>query len=269
MQNEKTMTLEEVKKVQLNILQQVHQYCEDNNIVYFLAHGTLIGAIRHNGYIPWDDDIDIAMPRPDYDRFINTFNGKIEHLQVLSYPFNKDYLYPIAKVQDLRTRVIEQTVNKYPLGVNIDIFPIDGLPQNLSKARSYLSFMRQLGFLRILKQVTWSTNRSILKNIIIGLYRFISFPLTDRFLLCLIDKKARKYPFGKTDYAGTHVLFTLLYEPVPKDAFLSTVYVTFENTMVKAPIGYDIWLRNIFGDYMQLPPIEKRVSHHAFEAYWK
>ena len=93
--------------MQVDILAAVDKFCEQNNIRYSLSSGTLIGAIRHNGYIPWDDDIDLMMPRADYDRFISTFNGVVEHLSVMAPELNANYYAPYANVYDNRTHLNE------------------------------------------------------------------------------------------------------------------------------------------------------------------
>ena len=266
----KKIDLEGLKQAQLSILLDVHDFCLNNNINYFLAHGTLIGAVRHKGFIPWDDDIDIAMPRQDYDRFISTFNGTYPHLKVLSFDTADKYCYPIAKVYDNRTIMKENIVNTYPgMGINIDIFPIDGIPDSPEDAAKHLNRLIRWGKLREIKQVKLSSSRSFAKNILLLLLRILLLPFTNRFFLQKMDNMARSVPYGSTKYAGSIAYFTIMFKPVSVSAFQNTVDAPFEGHLFKIPQGYDEWLRNIFGDYMQLPPEEKRVTHHVFEAYWK
>ena len=268
--NSKIIDLEGLKQAQLSILIAVHDFCVNNGINYFLAHGTLIGAVRHKGFIPWDDDIEIAMPRQDYDRFISTFNGAYDYLKVLSYDTAKDYYYPIAKVYDNRTIMEENIVNTYPgMGINIDIFPIDGIPDDTVEATAYLKRLKRWEKLREIKQVKVSSSRSWGRNFVLLLLRILLLPFTNRFLLSKIDKIVRSVPFGSTNYAGSIAYFTVMFRPVSVASFQTTIDALFEGHLFKIPQGYDEWLRNIFGDYMQLPPEEKRVTHHVFKAYWK
>ena len=123
----KRVTPEELKRIQLDLLQKTADFCEQNGLRYFLCGGTLIGAVRHKGYIPWDDDIDIAMPRPDYDRFINTFNKQENYYQVVSRENNHAYSYAFAKVYDNRTILQELHYKGSTFGVYIDILPADGV----------------------------------------------------------------------------------------------------------------------------------------------
>lgn len=266
----KKINLESLKQIQLSILLDVHSFCINNGINYFLAHGTLIGAVRHKGFIPWDDDIDIAMPRQDYDRFVATFNGAYEYLNVLSFDTTEGYYFPMAKVYDNRTILKEYFVNAYPdMGINIDIFPIDGLPNDPKEADKYLTRLIRWGKMREIKQVKLSSSRSFARNVILLVLRFLLLPFSNNFFLRKIDNIVRSIPFGTTKYAGSIAYFTIMFKPVSISAFQSTIDAPFEGHMFKIPRGYDEWLRNIFGDYMQLPPEEKRVTHHRFTAYWK
>ena len=126
----KIITSEELKAIQLDLLQKTADFCKENGIRYYLCGGTLLGAIRHKGYIPWDDDIDISMPRPDYDRFISMFNKPENDYQVIDMSNNKKYGLPFAKVHDTRTFVDELQYTKDQFGVYIDIFPIDGVGED-------------------------------------------------------------------------------------------------------------------------------------------
>ena len=130
------LSLEEVKKTQLEILKVFASFCESNGITYYLAYGTLIGAIRHKGYIPWDDDIDVIMPRPDYNRFIREFK---DNRYVLFCPeSNVDCPFSYGKLYDSHTIIEEQTSCHYRIGLNIDIFILDGMPNNLQAAKKHI-----------------------------------------------------------------------------------------------------------------------------------
>ena len=131
----KELSKNEIKTIQLDILQSIHQFCETNNIRYSLAYGTLLGAIRHKGYIPWDDDIDVMMPRPDYERFIQNYPNFCDRNIVQTYNNDNSYYLWCAKVYDNRT---EQITFPTRSGVCVDVFPIDGLPDNLEDVRKYI-----------------------------------------------------------------------------------------------------------------------------------
>ena len=122
----KELSLEEKKKILVSILSEVHNFCDENNLKYFLPGGTLIGAVRHKGFIPWDDDIDIYMPRNDYEKFLCEFNKESERYQVISLKTDGYYL-PFGKVIDTKTVLIENVDSDYKMGIYLDIFPLDNL----------------------------------------------------------------------------------------------------------------------------------------------
>ena len=192
----KTVTSEEQKAIMLDLLQKTADFCEKNNIRYFLCGGTLIGAIRHKGFIPWDDDIDISMPRPDYDRFISLFNKPENYYQVICMENNKKYGFPFAKVHDTRTFVDELQYAKDQFGVYIDIFPIDGVGENEQVFR-----ILRLRKLLHTKKANYF-QRTIAKKIINTFGKILLLPFSVHYILKLMDKEARKYPYGSTDRAG-------------------------------------------------------------------
>lgn len=259
----RTVTSEELKNIMLDLLQKTADFCEKNNIRYFLCGGTLIGAIRHKGFIPWDDDIDIAMPRPDYDRFISMFNQPGNYYQVIDMSNDKQYGFPYAKIHDTRTFVDELQYKKEHFGIFIDIFPIDGVGEDEQVFR----ILRWRKILHTKKANYYQ--RTITKKIINTLGKFLLLPFSVHDIVKKMDSIARKYPFGSMPKAGAIINPYGTREIVDLSVFDSAVPKEFEGREYMVPVGYDTWLRSIYGDYMQLPPEDKRHSPHVCVAYWK
>lgn len=260
----KPISAQELKKIQLDILKRVADFCDNNDITYFLAFGTLIGAIRHKGYIPWDDDIDIAIPRPDYDKFISLFNKDNSLVQVISIENNMHYGFSFAKVHDTRTIINETQYHQDYFGVYIDIFPVDGI-----KDKAQIYKLRRINKFLHTKKANY-TQRKLSKKIINALGKIILLPFSTHSILKYIDTISRQCPFGSTPKAGC-ICDSVVGERamVDTEVFLGSIIHEFEGSKFKIPIGYDVWLRSIYGDYMQLPPEDKRKTHHVFEAWWK
>ncbi len=259
----KTIDLDELKAIQLDLLQKTTEFCEKNGLRYFLCGGTLIGAVRHKGYIPWDDDIDIAMPRTDYDKFVKCFNQPGNYYQVVNLTTNPDYAYPFAKVYDNRTVFNELHYPGDTFGVYIDIFPADGV-NDVGQIKKIMLLRKFLNTKRANYQ-----RRTISKMIINTFGKLLLLPFSAHQIGQWMDSEARKYAFGSVPSAGLIANPISLGEKVDKSVFDSDVYQEFEGRKYRVPVGYDAWLRSIYGDYMQLPPVEHRVTHHTFEAYWK
>ena len=259
----RTINLDELKSIQLDLLQKTADFCEKNGLRYFLCGGTLIGAIRHKGYIPWDDDIDIAMPRPDYDRFVKSFNHPENYYQVVSPDINSEYEYCFAKVYDNRTVLNELHYPGDTFGVYIDVFPADGV-KDASQIRKIMLLRKILNT----KRANYF-KRTISKKIINTFGKMLLLPYSAHQIAKWIDNECRKYAFGSLPKAGVIANPFGPGEMVDKSVFDSEVYREFEGRKYRVPIGYDTWLRSVYGDYMQLPPVEHRVSHHTFDAWWK
>ena len=259
----KAIHLEELKTIQLDLLQKTADFCENNGLRYFLCGGTLIGAIRHKGYIPWDDDIDIAMPRPDYDRFIRTFNQSTNYYQVVNLDTNPDYEYAFAKVYDNRTILNELHYPGDSFGVYIDVFPADGV-NDVEQIRKIMLLHKFLNT----KRANYY-HRTLSKKIINTFGKLLLLPFSAHQIATWMDNEARKFAFGSVSMAGIIVNPLGIGEMVDKSVFESDIYQEFEGGKYRVPIGYDTWLRSIYGDYMQLPPEEHRITHHTFEAWWK
>lgn len=267
---QKEIKLEELKQLQLDILVKVHEFCIKNNIEYFLSDGTLIGAIRHKGYIPWDDDIDISMTRPNYDKFIKTFNGAYKDLTVYAPELNWNFYAPYANVCDNRTILKEgdNGHNGIDFGIKIDVFPIDGVSSDYKK---YLTAFKKIKFYNATLSVKrrlnlWNNKNKIgsLKSIILYL---ITIPFSYTYIQKNIHKIALQHTYSKSEYA-TQVTFFSKPRHFRKEIFESYIDVDFEGYKLRTIANYDTYLRTYYGDYMQLPPENERVGHHGFTAYW-
>lgn len=264
----KEMVLDEVKEVQLKILKEVSDFCDENNIKYFLAYGTLLGAIRHKGYIPWDDDIDIMMLRDDYDKFLELFNKSNEELKVAAYELDKTFPYTFAKVFDKKTTLKENVLINYNIGVNIDLFPMDYLPEDLNESEKLykkLDILKKIYTLKVIKQ---NRNRKITKEIILYVSKIIFSFISIKKLVQRIINMTKRYRDKPSNYVGCAV-WGNMGERVEKEAFSNSIDANFEGYIFKVPIGYDTYLKNVYGDYMELPPLEQRKAHHSYQAFWK
>ena len=263
-------SVDELKSIQLNILLKVHQFCVENNIKYSLADGTLLGAVRHKGYIPWDDDIDICMERKDYHRFINEFPDVFKNeIAVVSMERDTQWAFPFAKAYDVRTVLKEKATNNKPqIGVNIDIFPLDDVP-NGDAFEDYNKRRKKMFLFFRTKALKWREGRSLKNNLSMIAVKVLLSPFSHRKLSEFMDTYAQKNNGKSYSLLYECCLGMILKGPFPKEVFKETIDMPFEGHLLKVMSGYHVCLTCSYGNYMQLPPIEKRTSHHAFKAYWK
>lgn len=261
----KKIEIEELKQIQLKILNVVTSFCEEHDINYWLNCGTLLGAIRHKGYIPWDDDIDLGMLRSDYDKFMKLFNEKNERYKAYSIENNPQFLYPFIKVLDTSTVLYEPDEKGFKSSVNIDIFVYDNAPDDDKKVKKMYQkrdYYRALNNIR--GRLFYSKDRPLLHIVKKCLYPFLLIFPPPYFCKKMI-KNSKKFEKEQTKRIGNFTAVTKLV--CDKELFSEFIYVEFENKLYKAPREYDIWLKLFYGDYMQLPPKEKQVAHHSFIAY--
>lgn len=267
---------EERKKLQLDIMNVLDAFCRENNLTYYLAFGTLLGAARHNGYIPWDDDIDIMMPREDYERLERIFptDGRYRFLTSKN---TKNFPYAFGKVIDTLTIKNEAIRPKYQMiGLDIDVFPIDNYPDDYGEAQSWSLKIRSLQdkMHQLMAQYAKGRNiqRTIVRNLLISLRHLIDdlgIATVERYV-SNIDVLSQKYNNIQTSYCGIASLATYGVKKRNRiEVYSSKVEVDFEGYKFFAPVGYDEYLKDTYGDYMQLPPIEKRVTHHSNKVFWK
>lgn len=273
--SDKEIGLDELKRIQTRLLSSVHEICEREGLRYSMGGGTLLGAVRHKGYIPWDDDIDIMMPRPDYDAFIKYATGHDDvPFKVRSYETDKSYLDLSAKVYDPSTMLKDDNIfgGEQIDGVGIDVFVIDGLADTYAKA---VKAFRATSFKRaLLVAAHW---KKFFRSKTHGWYlepvRFAMFVLS-RFVnkRKLYEDIVGKYSvidFDAVKYAAAVGGSYREREILPQEVFTSYIKLPFEDCEFYAIADYDKYLGSIYGDYMKLPPEDKQVSHHTFTAYYK
>ena len=259
-----SMTNDEVKSVEIAILDYIDMTCKANGLQYYLSYGTLLGAVRHKGFIPWDDDIDIYMRRPDYDKFIElSRNTEQTQYKVLERNSAPDYYYEFAKVVDIRTGIISKNNLReiQDEGVWVDIFPLDRLP----KAHKLVK--------RIINAFVAMRILSVYQSFPKGKFSKALFPfwcvarlIGPRFFLAITDRMAKAGRGEK--YVGYMCSMGVSKYFFPLKWCDDIVEVDFEGKKYPAFREYDGYLRFQYGDYMQLPPEEKRVSHPV-SAFWR
>lgn len=265
----KVNNLKEIQDLELEILDYVTKVCDENGLRYFLAGGTLLGAVRHNGFIPWDNDVDISMPRPDYNRLIEVMEKQpIGRYRILRPQNKNDYYYPFAKVVDTKTKLVELTRSNSVsnMGLYIDIFPIDTVPSDRNTAVERLHYVNKWG-IKIAGSVASAKDLSVFRKIThfiwYGLFRILG---RER---CIekIESKLAYDQFGSTGYIASTYGLREEKEIIEYSAFSSTVKLPFEGKEYECPAGYDRYLKQMYGDYMKLPPEKDRIAPHDVEVY--
>lgn len=255
------ITSEEMRELQLDMLVKIHDYCTTQGIRYSLGGGTLLGSVRHKGFIPWDDDVDIMMPRPDYDRFVVDF--KSEHLVVQTYLNDKRYFKPFAKVYNDRTTLLEYGSKN---GVYIDIFPIDGLPEDDGLAE-YIKKIQSLS-VSVMRATYYHTNKGCRVYIYLKyLIKRALYPKRQA-SIAKMEQLLHSCPFENSKNAGAITGRYLEKEIMDAETFKSYISLPFEGYNLMCIAAYNKYLMQHYGDYMQLPPKEQQKPNHDFKAWW-
>ncbi|WP_302491207.1 LicD family protein [Megasphaera sp.] len=265
----KKLSSAEIKKIEVEILSDIVSFCQRNQLRVYLSGGTLLGAIRHHGFIPWDDDIDVCMPRMDYEKFIRSFQSEKEYFQVQSL-LTPNFSAPFAKVIDLRTSIKSEFSNRdIDQHLWVDVFPVDGLPESLEEVKKIYAKCNYYRNIYLLTDATLGKGKTKIRKYL----KYILKPLANLYgkKRCCdkIEAIAKSYPYETCEYVGA--ITWGLYgagERMLKSEFEKTVMVEFEGRQFPTFSCWDSYLKGLYKDYMQLPPVEKRRTHDM-EVYLK
>ena len=270
------MTLKEAQGVLYEILVDIHEFCVENNIKYSLGGGSLLGAIRHNGFIPWDDDIDIQMSRPDYEIFIHSYCSKRGYkLFSRELPDNEDVGIAFARVCEMERTYVDTGVGpwkKNPTGLWVDILPIDGAPSDeriaRRKIRRMYLYWRILIITRARLPISFSSARGFTMKVRLLVKKCFSWIFPSNYALNYI-KKCQEYDYCKSTYIANYTTMQNKFrEWQPKYSMESFVLHKFEKGEFYIMENYSVSLSHLYGDYMKLPPVEKQIAHEINSFYW-
>lgn len=260
------LTLPDIRNIQLRILKYVADFCDRENLVYYLGYGTLLGAVRHKGYIPWDDDIDIVMPRRDYETFIKSFSSS--KYAVKSHYLDAKYPFPYVKVSFENSVLKENMDIHYDLGINIDVFPLDEFPASKAQRKKLYNQIDILQKILQIKIITPNPNRKFYKNIILRIGKILLTPISYSYIIKKINSKAMTYNENQDrSYMGCVLESYSIDDIMEKVVFGDRTTLEFEGHKFLAPEKYHEYLSNMYGNYMELPPEEYRKTHHDYKAF--
>ena len=266
----KQLSMDEIKKVSVDVLSSIDQICRENNFAYSLGYGTLLGAVRHGGFIPWDDDIDIVMPRADYEKFILYCKEHATPFALACNKLDSKYGYVYAKACDTNTVVIPDNMRWAKNGIQVDIFPIDSFGDDLKTAHKRFKkrrFQREMIVAWNWRRFERNRDRSFLYNTAKFLFYLMSRFACNKRLASSINRYYSAFSDEDGAYRCVMCSPYRKKEIMPASVYSEYTEMEFEGKRFYAITRYDEYLTRLYGDYMQLPPENKRVPHHFFKAY--
>lgn len=258
-------------KADLDIVKDVVSICNNHGLTYYMLGGTMLGAIRHKGFIPWDDDIDLGMPRKDYEAFLSIAPKELnEHLRLINFKTDADYHYYITRIQDVDTKVVETRYAKESEGgythVSIDIFPLDGSPNNpILRKIYYFRVMCHRGMMALhyKKGIDPDRKRGIIEKLFLSVMKLLP---TDKMFNAFnqkvkIDKLLKSHDMWESVVSGNIMGAYRTVEMVPTSWYGKKAFYQFEDIELRGFKEYDKYLTHLYGDYMKLPPEGSRKIH--------
>lgn len=267
--------IKEIQKYNLDLLKEFARVCDENHLTYFLSGGTMLGAIRHKGFIPWDDDVDVAMPRKDYMFLIENSQSLFASPLFLAHYSNTDdeVINQSIFAQLWNTKIkltFKQNEKNRQRYLGIDIFPIEGSPDN-KIMRNF--FFLKIMFYRALYKFTFyssleieiESKRTLIEKFLISFAQMSKMGkfINRKKILLKLESSLLKYSLeNSSKYAGNFLGVYKLKSFVSKKVFTERQLYQFENAKFYGTKFFDVYLTSIYGDYMQLPPEEKRIGKH-------
>lgn len=260
---------DEIKKIEFDILVEFRKFCEQHDLKYSLGAGTLLGAVRHQGFIPWDDDIDIFMLRAEYDRMIdiieNSDSSLIHSRYAFKLPLSENFAYPFVKIVDMKTLVLDRNLRRrYCNGLWIDIFPIDTCYKDMSK--NEVMILRRREYVKMIRRFSTVSGKNFFRTVLKQLNNQIQHWLFHRGLKYWIRQCLKTDSDPDSGFAGTIMWPVTVKDVYPVGYFEGYTELEFEGEMFSVFRRYEDILTWRYGDYLQLPELQDRQGHH-FDAY--
>jgi LPS biosynthesis protein len=263
--------IEKLRKIQLMMLEDIIRICSENNIMYYMFHGSLLGTIRHSGFIPWDDDVDICMYREDIMKLKKIITERYsEKYFIQDVHTEKEYTRYITKVRLNNTLQMEVGNAKSNMhhGIYLDIFPLDHIHKTHGLGISFRGYMVSLLMKYLVVRHSKSRNTILIRKILINLLKPLSYLIPYKSVNKLLDYMCSMDNNKDSKYTTCFVSeYGYKKQIVENEVYGEGVFMNFENLKVRVPTQYDKILNKLYGDYMTLPPVEKRVHRHNVIKY--